>query len=259
MKDKRFWACLVVTLGALAFVAQVPTFFDEVRISDGAVGDPSLTFNDDQNTGLYRIGADNVGITLGGVEYADFSTSGADFKTAITVDGSPVSGWDSSVWQLVVDQGDWFGWIQGDGALGGNLAAVVAYGDGATTYNDDQGWSWTASDTINAQSRYMFARIKVPAGITDIVGVRVSVRTTSTSDVLDLSNVSIDMDDGSSNSYAPTGWNEMNSGTANEWTNFDDTTLAAWFDSARVINVVADVRCYAGNKVQFPKIWVKWE
>lgn len=47
---------------------------------DGLVGAPSHTFTSDTDTGLYRIGANNLGITAGGTKIVDITTSG----TAIT-------------------------------------------------------------------------------------------------------------------------------------------------------------------------------
>eukprot|EP00798_Chlamydomonas_sp_ICE-L_P032741 gene32741-biopygen13933 len=38
-----------------------------VGFDDGTVGFPSITFNSDANTGLYRVGADTIGISTGGV------------------------------------------------------------------------------------------------------------------------------------------------------------------------------------------------
>eukprot|EP00798_Chlamydomonas_sp_ICE-L_P012895 gene12895-biopygen12850 len=38
-----------------------------VGFDDGTVGFPSITFNSDSNTGLYRLGADTIGISTGGV------------------------------------------------------------------------------------------------------------------------------------------------------------------------------------------------
>jgi hypothetical protein len=44
-------------------------------ISDGTAGTPGLRFNSDTNTGLYRIGADNVGFSLGGTLRWDIDTT----------------------------------------------------------------------------------------------------------------------------------------------------------------------------------------
>lgn len=45
-------------------------------LSDGTAAAPSLTFASDTDSGLYRIGADSVGLTLGGVLRVTFATGG---------------------------------------------------------------------------------------------------------------------------------------------------------------------------------------
>lgn len=72
-----------------------------LRCADGTAALPAFSWTSDTNTGLYRIGADNIGLSLGGVKYADFSTSGlavtgwAAFTSTITgagYAGGPISG-----------------------------------------------------------------------------------------------------------------------------------------------------------------------
>lgn len=45
-------------------IAPIVPFF----MSDGAVGAPSITFNSDVDTGIYRVGANAVGVSVGGVQ-----------------------------------------------------------------------------------------------------------------------------------------------------------------------------------------------
>lgn len=46
-----------------------------VGVNDGAVGTPSINFTSDTNTGFYRIGADNVGLSLGGTVKVNFGAT----------------------------------------------------------------------------------------------------------------------------------------------------------------------------------------
>lgn len=46
-----------------------------VAAGDGAVGSPSFTFGSDTDTGLYRIGANNLGVAVAGVKVLDVSSS----------------------------------------------------------------------------------------------------------------------------------------------------------------------------------------
>ena len=51
--------------------------------SDGTISSPSLTFTNDTNTGIYRIGSDNLGITLGGTKQIDINTTGTTFSNPL--------------------------------------------------------------------------------------------------------------------------------------------------------------------------------
>ena len=50
------------------------------KLADGAVGAPGLTFTSDPNTGLYALGADNLGIAVGGVKVADVTPTRVTFS-----------------------------------------------------------------------------------------------------------------------------------------------------------------------------------
>lgn len=93
------------------------------RFPDGSTAAPSITFATDTDCGLSRIGADNVGLSLGGSVFADFATSGllvkdtnADFaaqnqtNTAVYnvggVDGQSVA--DNGSFTFTIQQGCMF-------------------------------------------------------------------------------------------------------------------------------------------------------
>jgi hypothetical protein len=52
---------------------------------DGAVGTPAITFKNDTDSGLYRIGANNMGLALNGAKMVDYSTSGTVFSVGAGV------------------------------------------------------------------------------------------------------------------------------------------------------------------------------
>jgi hypothetical protein len=56
------------------------TMTGQLKAASGTVLAPGITFGSDLDSGLYRIGANNIGVALNGTKYVDFSTSG----TAIT-------------------------------------------------------------------------------------------------------------------------------------------------------------------------------
>jgi len=53
------------------------TLAGELKASDGTVLLPSITFSNDTDTGIYRIGTNNIGIAVGGVKALDVNSSGA--------------------------------------------------------------------------------------------------------------------------------------------------------------------------------------
>jgi len=52
-----------------------------IKSSDGSVTAPSFTYSNDTNTGLYRIGSDNIGVAIGGSLVSDFASTGLDMNS----------------------------------------------------------------------------------------------------------------------------------------------------------------------------------
>ncbi|MDZ4243581.1 MAG: hypothetical protein U1C57_00565, partial [Candidatus Doudnabacteria bacterium] len=59
-----------------------------LRLADGSVSLPGLTFSNDLNTGLYRIGDDTLGFTTGGIERLRIDTATSTFATSLIIDTS---------------------------------------------------------------------------------------------------------------------------------------------------------------------------
>lgn len=55
--------------------------------ADGTNAAPAITWASETDTGIYRIGADNVGITLGGTKKVDFGVSATAFSTSLSATG----------------------------------------------------------------------------------------------------------------------------------------------------------------------------
>ena len=68
------------------------------KFNDGTVTSPAITFEQDQNNGLYRIGSDNYGLSAGGTKQIDISTTDVELnhsgskKLATTSTGVDVTG-----------------------------------------------------------------------------------------------------------------------------------------------------------------------
>jgi hypothetical protein len=54
-----------------------------VHGADGSFTNPSFAFNSDQNTGLYRIGPDNIGVAANGAKVLDIATTGLTVTGAL--------------------------------------------------------------------------------------------------------------------------------------------------------------------------------
>ncbi len=63
------WRCLFYSKASGAAVVSVSSF------ADGTVGAPGLYLVTDTNTGFYKIGADSLGLAVGGVKLVEFSTA----------------------------------------------------------------------------------------------------------------------------------------------------------------------------------------
>lgn len=107
-------------------------------LSNGSAALPSLTFGSDTDTGLYRIGADNLGVTIGGTKKLDLTSSLFTVTPAITLTGG----------------------ITGSTALAGLLTATNA---GATSLKGLSGAAGSATD-ISVGRSASEARIGVSAG-----------------------------------------------------------------------------------------------
>jgi hypothetical protein len=63
------WRCLFYSKASGGAVVALSSF------GDGTVGAPGLYLTTDTDTGFYKIGADSLGLTVGGVKLAEFSTA----------------------------------------------------------------------------------------------------------------------------------------------------------------------------------------
>jgi len=61
--------------------------FRQIYLDNGAIGAPSLTFGSDEDTGLYRIGANNIGVAANGAKVLDIGTGGLGVTGTLGVSG----------------------------------------------------------------------------------------------------------------------------------------------------------------------------
>lgn len=60
------------------------------KFSDGTVGAPGIAFSADLNTGLYRIGNDNLGVAVGGSKILGLTSTGIDVTGTVSADNLTV-------------------------------------------------------------------------------------------------------------------------------------------------------------------------
>ena len=107
-------------------------------VPDGSAAAPGLAFEDDTNSGWYRIGSDNVGLTLGGTKRVDYGTAGMSVTGTITASGI------LSVDATTTSTSGTTGSIHTDGGIG---VAGTAHIVGVTTHGGD-----VLSDTDSTDS-----------------------------------------------------------------------------------------------------------
>lgn len=59
-----------------------------LEATDGSAAAPSITFDSDTDTGLYRIGANNLGVALNGVKAVDIGTAATAITGTLTTSGA---------------------------------------------------------------------------------------------------------------------------------------------------------------------------
>lgn len=59
-----------------------------IRAVDGSAAIPQFSFANDTDSGFYRIGSDNIGLSLGGTKRWDFTTTGSTLTGTLTVSGA---------------------------------------------------------------------------------------------------------------------------------------------------------------------------
>ena len=96
--------------------------------ADGTASLPFYSYSGDPNSGLYRIGADNIGLSLGGTKRVDFATAGTSITGTLTTSGI------LSVDDTTVSSSATTGSIHTDGGVG--IAKQLFVG-GVATHGDD--------------------------------------------------------------------------------------------------------------------------
>lgn len=80
---------LIITAGGIGVAAGgIGLVTDTFMAPTGSASAPTYTFNSDSNTGIYRIGADNIGVAANGAKVLDIGASGLGVTGVVSASGS---------------------------------------------------------------------------------------------------------------------------------------------------------------------------
>lgn len=108
----------------------------------GSVSAPGYTFSADTNSGMYRIGADNIGLAVGGTKIIDVSSTGVDITGTVTANGLAL--FPSGMVVNYAGSSAPTGWLLAYGqavdrttyaSLFTAISTTYGTGDGSTTFN----------------------------------------------------------------------------------------------------------------------------
>jgi len=111
--------------------------------ADGTASLPFYSYSGDPNSGFYRIGADNIGLTLGGTKRVDFAAAGTSITGTLTTSGI------LSVDDTTVSSSATTGSIHTDGGVG--IAKQLFVG-GIATHGDDVVSDTDSTDDLGTNS-----------------------------------------------------------------------------------------------------------
>ena len=104
-----------------------------VHAAAGSVGNPSLAFNADQDTGLFSIGSNNIGVAVGGAKVLDVASTGLTVTGAATI--SSTTAGSSNAGALVVA-----------GGISAGQSAQASYFGGSISFPTSTGIISTVND-----------------------------------------------------------------------------------------------------------------
>jgi maltose-binding protein MalE len=118
-----------------------------IRVNDNVSGTPSISFLGDTNTGFWRMGADDVGFTAGGVGRFRFDTTKISPLQTITYDLGATNAYWRKIYVDDVICNTINGSAGGGGGIAGSIAtSQVAYGASANTIAGSNNFWWDNSN-----------------------------------------------------------------------------------------------------------------
>jgi hypothetical protein len=151
--------------GQSTATARIP-FAAGIGISDGTAAAPALAFTGDTNSGVYLIGADNVGVAVNGAKVLDVGTAGLGVTGTLTASGAAtlsstanvVSDFSVATNKFTVAAASGNTVVAGTLAVTGatTMAGLTLTGDitnaGSYTLGNDGSATFTANLTVNGSA-----------------------------------------------------------------------------------------------------------
>jgi len=136
------------------------TVFGTGLFADGTAAAPSVSFTNDPDTGLYRIGPNNIGVAANGAKVLDIATTGLGITGTATI--SSTTAGSSGAGALVVTGG----LATGDASyIGGTITAV---GTGTHTFGTTNTVTMAAGTmTLQGATAVASGRLKLQSSNTD--------------------------------------------------------------------------------------------
>ncbi len=157
-----------------------------IAMGDGAVATPGLSFIGDTNSGIYRIGADNIGVGVNGAKVLDISTTGLGVTGTMVASGA-ISGSNlsssgganpSASLGLTAVNGSAITYMRSDAAPALDVGISPTW-SGTHTFNNTPvvpaaSWAYAKIQNVSATSRVL-GRITAGAGtIEELTGANLA-------------------------------------------------------------------------------------
>jgi CRISPR/Cas system-associated exonuclease Cas4 (RecB family) len=124
--------------GQTTTTARIPFAFG-IGVADGTVSAPAVNFSNDTNSGVYRIGADNIGVSVNGAKVLDIGTGGLSVVGAFlpTASDGGALGSATLMWSdLFLASGGVINWNNGD-VTATHAANTLTFGGASSGYRFD--------------------------------------------------------------------------------------------------------------------------
>lgn len=190
--------CMIVCAAATSTITSASTstpilHSTQMRGPDGTVSLPGYGFDEDPNSGLYRIGADNIGLALNGVKQVDFSVNGTvqplqpAFLAYNSVTDSNVTGNGSTATvdfdTELFDQGGDFTGDTFTAPVAGKYFLTATVRVSGLTANDADSWNFDLVVTDNTCRMSQTSTADIPATLSFTTSVVVDMAASDTAKV----------------------------------------------------------------------------